>query len=252
MKRNFSFWLLIVLGVTIAIFNSYGKDDADSNKSADSLTYDKGVIINGVKWATRNVASPGTFADKPEDAGMYYQWNSKKAWAIDNPTGCLLMGGRFRNPPGWDRLVSEDSAWVRANKDDDWERANDPSPVGWRVPALAEIQTLFDSEHVDNEWTTENGVTGIKFTDKFTGNTLFLRAAGFRAHDGKNCGEGGYYWSSTSGYETYLSLYFDNRGGGRNSERSRGGIVSINSNGVVEWLDDGKGSSIYSIRSVAE
>ena len=36
-----------------------------------------GVVINGVRWATRNVDKPGTFAANPEDAGMLYQWNRK-------------------------------------------------------------------------------------------------------------------------------------------------------------------------------
>ena len=42
-----------------------------------------GVEINGVTWATRNVDAPGTFAAKPEDMGMFYQWNSKVSWTTD-------------------------------------------------------------------------------------------------------------------------------------------------------------------------
>jgi len=36
-----------------------------------------GVVINGVKWATRNVDKPGTFVANPEDFGMLYQWNRR-------------------------------------------------------------------------------------------------------------------------------------------------------------------------------
>ena len=32
-------------------------------------TYDVGVVINGVRWATRNVSTLGTFARNPESAG---------------------------------------------------------------------------------------------------------------------------------------------------------------------------------------
>ncbi|MDR1698223.1 MAG: hypothetical protein LBR75_00145, partial [Prevotellaceae bacterium] len=51
-----------------------------STAFAQSNTEDKGAIINGVKWATRNVDMPGTFAETPESAGKLYQWNRNVAW----------------------------------------------------------------------------------------------------------------------------------------------------------------------------
>jgi len=36
------------------------------------------VEINGVKWAPRNVDTPGTFTDNPEDFGNYYTWDEAK------------------------------------------------------------------------------------------------------------------------------------------------------------------------------
>ena len=79
MKRSikfFSFCLLAVLCTTTVAFNSYGQ----------STTSDKGVVINGVKWATRNVAAPGTFAATPESFGTYYQWcdPSPQGWRLPN------------------------------------------------------------------------------------------------------------------------------------------------------------------------
>jgi len=149
----------------------------------NTLTHDKGVVINGVKWATRNVDKPGTFTEKPEDAGMLYQWNRKFAWNnID------------KYATNWNAIFSYG---------DSWEKPNDPSPTGWRVPTINEIKTLLDTNHVRNEWATENGVNGRKFTDKATGNTLFLPAAGDRDYtDGMLrcndiCGTYGCYWSST-------------------------------------------------------
>jgi len=151
---------------------SYGQQNSDIT--------DKGVVINGVKWATRNVDTPGTFAAKPESAGQFYQWNSGKAWAA---TG--------ESVNGWNN-----SEILGAT----WEKANDPSPASWRVPALGEIQKLLDKEKVNNEWITVNGVNGRKLTDKATGNSIFLPAVGYR-----NPGDGtlnsvdryGGYWSST-------------------------------------------------------
>ena len=147
--------------------------------TVNPLTYDEGVVINGVKWATRNVDAFGTFAPKPEDAGMFYQWNRKKAWSA---TGSVT---------DWDRSEPTGSTW---------EKANDPSPSGWHVPTLDEVKTLLDANKVSSEWTTINGVNGCKFTDKTTCNTLFLPAAGLRLNnDGtlSYVGLGGKYWSST-------------------------------------------------------
>jgi hypothetical protein len=62
------------------VFSGCDKDDKEPPKAP--LTYDKGAIINGVKWATRNVDEVGTFASTIESAGKFYQWNRKKAWAI--------------------------------------------------------------------------------------------------------------------------------------------------------------------------
>jgi uncharacterized protein (TIGR02145 family) len=151
------------------------------------------VEINGVRWATCNVDDPGTFAANPESPGMFYQWNRKKAWSA---TGCVT---------GWD---------TRIPAGDSWEKENDPSPDGYRVPTLAEIETLLDTDKVSNKWTTQKGVNGRKFTDKTTGNSIFLPAVGNRSgSDGElyNDGVYGFYWSSTAyeDYEDYASyLYF--------------------------------------------
>ena len=172
MKRSFNlstFGLVLALGLTTAVFSSYGQN---------SSTYDEGVVINGVKWATRNVDKPGTFAAKPESAGMFYQWNRKKAWPA---TGKVS---------GWDDSTPGGTTWTKAN---------DPSPAGWRVPTVDEIKKLLDTDKVSSVWTTRNGVKGRKFTDKTTGNSLFLPAAGCRGNGGAlgYVGSHGAYWSST-------------------------------------------------------
>ena len=38
----------------------------------------EGIIVNGVKWATRNVGAKGKFADYPEDYGKYYTLEEAK------------------------------------------------------------------------------------------------------------------------------------------------------------------------------
>jgi len=154
---------------------------------------DEWVIINGVKWATHNVAEPGTFTDKPEDTGMFYQWNRKIAWPA---TGSVT---------DWDSSSSTGGAWGKAN---------DPSPAGYRVPTPYEMRSLTNTTHVTYEWTTRNGVYGGRFTDRTNGNSIFLPAAGFRYfEDGalKYVGSLGYYWNGAQNYFDFdmCDLYFD-------------------------------------------
>ena len=40
-------------------------------------TVETGIVINGVKWATRNLVSHGKFVEKPEDYGALFQWGRK-------------------------------------------------------------------------------------------------------------------------------------------------------------------------------
>jgi uncharacterized protein (TIGR02145 family) len=184
--------MLLFMPVWVAAaFNSYGQNSNSEKEITDSSYQDGGVVINGVKWATRNLAAPGTFAAKPEDAGMFYQWNRKKAWPA---TGDVT---------GWDVIIPEGNSWTKAN---------DPSPAGWRVPTLDEIKTLFDRNKVSEEWTTENGVSGGRFTDKATGNSIFLPVVGLRGYkDGTLLSTSvtfGFYWSSTPNEGSGTDAYF--------------------------------------------
>jgi uncharacterized protein (TIGR02145 family) len=174
--------LLILMILTIA-----------STAIAKSKKTDEGVVINGVHWAIRNVDKPGTFAKEPENFGKFYQWNRNIAYST---TGSTVKNWDSTRPEG-----------------DEWEKANDPSPAGWRVPTQAEIWTLFDDEKVSREWITQNGVNGLKFTDKETGNYIFLPAAGYRINieNGKlyETGLYGHYWSSMQSDGAYAyGLHF--------------------------------------------
>jgi len=181
---------------------SSGNGSGSSSGSGSNTTTGVGVVINGVKWATRNVATSGTFATNSYDVGMFYQWNSKVGWPS---TGTVT---------GWNSNWT--GGYTNPSSTDTWTSTNDPSPTGYRVPTYAEIQTLLDTTKVTHTWTTQNSVNGEKFTDKTTGNSIFLPASGYRlCYDGTlhNMGSYGYYWSSSaygSGYAYGLPylLYF--------------------------------------------
>ena len=136
-------------------------------------TFDEGIVINGVRWATRNVDAPGTFTTRFDRAGRLFQWNRYKGWTA---TATIATG--------WDSSAPIGSIW---------NEINDPCPVGWRVPTPQELQSLYDAGSV---WVTINGVNGRLFGT--APNQIFLPAAGSRLTRGMfgAAGESSFYWSS--------------------------------------------------------
>ena len=123
--------LLITLSI-LTLFASCGTRGGNATIS-DCID---GVVINGVRWATRNVDAPGTFAETPESLGMLFQWNRKKAWnTVDEKV------------EGWNNTPDLGTAWYAEN---------DPCPQGWRVPTKEDFSALFHGtfDYVVDDWTT--------------------------------------------------------------------------------------------------
>jgi len=195
--------MVAFLVTTTSLVSCDKANGGDDNNGGNSTTSESGVVINGVKWATRNVDKPGTFAAKPEDAGMFYQWNSKIGWSAIDP---------MKNSDGgttWNRLTEDISI-------SSWRTSNNPCPKGWRLPTREELLKFEDA----GVWTTQNGVVGCRFGSG--SNTIFLPAAGeryFNDGDIRNKDSYGSYWSSTrvSGYYTAYYFYFAQLNAGSNS-----------------------------------
>ena len=160
-------------------------DNSDNNGGGGGNnpppTGDAGVVIGGIRWATRNVDAPHTFAATPQDPGMFYQWNSAIGWSATDPmvdsNGSTLWL----------------SSWF-GNNASSWESANDPCPSGWRVPTANELQTLV---YAGSGWTTTPALGRIFGSGS---NTIFLPAAGYRDSSfGTLYQVGGHgdYWSAT-------------------------------------------------------
>ena len=155
----------------------YGRDEGSNQsglyKGGDYRLYnnEEVVIINGIRWATRNVATPGAFAANPESYGSYYQWNRGTTdWTADwNGIGSGSVG------PGSVNSRAPLLGWTG-----NWARANDPCPTGWHIPSETDFSKLRDQTKVASVWTTINNVNGRRFTDIANSNTLFLPAAGSR------------------------------------------------------------------------
>ena len=148
--------LIITFSVFTLIFASCGETN-------NTITFDEGVVINGIRWATRNVDAPGTFAENPEDTGMFYRWN------------------RFR---GWNAISAE-------NIDKGWTR-RDPCPSGWRLPTREELESFRDA----GQSTMTNNVNGKFFGT--TPNQIFLPANG--AFHGRGWV---FIWCSSSGFDVW-------------------------------------------------
>jgi uncharacterized protein (TIGR02145 family) len=67
----------------------------------------EGVVINGVKWATRNVDTPGTFTKNPEDYGVYYTW--------DEAQNVCPLGWRVPTLEEIESLLSVENNWITLN-----------------------------------------------------------------------------------------------------------------------------------------
>ena len=187
MKNRYVAVAIVLITTTILFFSGCR---ARRNRVPE---IEKGVVINGVRWAAYNVDSIGTFVNNPKNAGMLFQWNRLKAWSAGDEAA-----------EDWDYSTPSGT---------EWETPNNPCPVGWRLPTGEELESL---KKADNEWTTLNGVYGRIFgTAPYQ---LFLPAVGWRSgNDGvfDDFGTKGYYWSSEQSDDesaTYLWFNYEDIG----------------------------------------
>lgn len=144
------------------------------------------ATLNGVTWAGYNVDGPGTFTVSAEEYGMLYPFDSRTGWSVTQP---------LTSSPA-------NAKWDRNENHIGWTSENNPCPMGWRVPVNEEMNALCNSDKIESSWTTRKGVTGRLFTDKNTGESIFLPAAGHRDGGYSNpssiygLGEYGHYWAS--------------------------------------------------------
>jgi len=235
MKKKNKIFLLILSILIFTLYSCVGtapvanetnlQDDSSSNGGAEQRSLPappgfrrwsqtdrnnivkEGIVINGVEWAPYNVDRDGSFVKNPEDSGWTYQWNSARAeFSMMQSTAGLLPVSFFTNYP-------------RGNT---WEKEKDPSPEGWRVPTLDEVKSLFDTSKVINEWTIINGVTGRRFTDRSSGESIFIPAsgkwfadidAGERTLRKMDIGTGGYYWTASAQGDFGAETFEFNSGG---------------------------------------
>ena len=178
--------LLFLSAVLIFGLASCSKDE-EISIPATRVNAPDGVVIDGTRWATRNVGTPGTFVENPENAGMFFQWNRQQGWAATgNLFDCDCDRSADCHRCDWNRTPEPGT---------EWEKVNDPCPDGWRVPTRAELESL---KNTVSRWVTVNQVGGLLFGT--APNEIFLPAAGMRDVISNFWNEGNRsanYWSSS-------------------------------------------------------
>ena len=156
-------------------------------------------VRNGktIKWATCNIG-----ASKPEDYGDYFAWGETEPKSDYSWSTYKYANGAENTLTkycGWASYGNNGYTDARTTLEmtDDAARANWGGT--WRMPTRAEFVELLNN--CDGAETTQNGVSGYKFTSKSDpSKSIFLPAAGWCY--GKNrFGDGsqGFYWSSSLG-----------------------------------------------------
>ncbi|MDR0737579.1 MAG: hypothetical protein LBF39_00735 [Prevotellaceae bacterium] len=90
--------------------------------TVEVISRSDGFCIAGITWARYNVDVPGSFTTSPDDLGMLYKWDSLK----------------YYSP--YETIDALDPNESTANM---WSAAQNPCPVGWRVPTVKEWESLF-------------------------------------------------------------------------------------------------------------
>lgn len=222
--KKFSIYTLILASVSFVFVSCEEKVEEATISSAE-----EGVVINGIRWATRNIAAPGVFAANPEDAGLFYQWDTIVGWNVteysldnvmvqDSSIANALYTLSTNGDTAWVDLVplNRTSAWLDSRSNFpttpdtiSWSDLYNICPPGWRLPTKAEVQSLINSGY---SWRTVNGKEGCVFGKG--DNAIFLPASGYRSRfDGSLLNSTiGFYWTKDAISKSIPYLFFQERG----------------------------------------
>lgn len=165
-------------------FENEGEEPGSGEIDPTQQMIDMGL---SVKWAAWNVG-----ASKPEENGSYFAYGE-----ITEKNDYTFENYKWRNNDWVDSEMGEWDYYYRLGANisgTNYDVAHVNWGDKWRMPTTDEWQELFDNS--DKEWGSLNGVTGVTFKSKITGNSVFIPAAGNKYngqfdHEGYNC----MYWS---------------------------------------------------------
>ena len=172
-----------------------------SQKAAAPTGFVDLALPSGLLWCEHNVG-----ASTPYEDGLYFSWGNVTGHTGDDGYDFgETNDGPYAQTPG-----AALTGNIPTNGTYDAARHNMGSPC--RMPTVGEFQEL--NKNCDSEWTDEDGVTGIRFTSRINGNSIFFPASGYRVGTGLSSrGSRGYYWSASLYLQTIgYSLGFDSGG----------------------------------------
>lgn len=226
-------YVILANGHTLIISPSDYSKVSDNWEQVDTISkittnaVDLG-LPSGLLWADRNVE-----AESEENYGAYFSWGNIAGHKSSN--GSTFDDSYDFGSSNSDPYASTSGAALNGdipvNATYDAAQAN--MGGDWRIPTKDEFQELYDN--TDNEWTTINGINGMKFMKKSDHSVyVFFPAGGvgYRASTMSN-GSYGYYWSS-SRYNNERSFY-----------------LQVNSNNVKPQGNNGRYSG-QAVRAVKE
>lgn len=189
-----------------------------NNDPTDQHEYVDLGLPSKTLWAKHNVG-----ANSPEEYGEYFAWgeiSEKGKFSLSTYKWCC---GSYNGMNKYNTLP----AYGTVDNKIELESADDAATANWgshwQMPSYDQITELYDSCYTTTEWTTANGVYGVKITSISNGNSIFLPAATFRYDTFYGQSSLAYYWSrSLDSNECYnaCNLYFSSSGIG-NSKNVR-------------------------------
>lgn len=206
MKKTIRLMALVAMaaGLAFAACGSNSRVEGQGDGAAAEWV-DLG-LPSGLLWAKCNLG-----ATKPEEYGDYYAWgetSTKEVYLWETYKYCngdYNQLTKYCNDPEYGYNGFTDNLTTLQPSDD---VATAKLGNGARMPTETEWRELI--ANTTSEWTTENGVYGLRLTAA-NGKSLFFPAAGYR--DGSellDAGENGVYWSSSlDADDPGFAWYFD-------------------------------------------
>ena len=181
---------LLLFAVALVAAGSCNKD----HRTLKPEELEEGQLWEGSPyWASANIG-----ADNPWDYGLYFSWGNIIGYAPVDGSFSYSFDKNSYSSTGGSKL----SGNIPANEEYDAAQAN----LGgkWRMPTKDELKALMDN--CDKEWFDgetkkyyEKPVAGMLFRGRgeYSGNGIFLPAAGGGGFIALYNEGAGYYWSST-------------------------------------------------------